>query len=179
MALSIKDPETDALVRKLARLRRTSFTGAIRLAVSNELAKEERPEKDLGKDDGGGREIQRAGRVFPTHDCGRSRCLDVRREWAASLIVVDSRRLSRSTQTPNRRQSFVERLQSASRCMMAATTKVELLMVAIGRKRVDREEATRSNFSDKIGRDLDFDDLSPISRWKHSSASARAGTPPR
>ena len=49
MALSIKDPETDALVRKLARLRRTSFTGAIRLAVSNELAKEERPPKDVAK----------------------------------------------------------------------------------------------------------------------------------
>ena len=38
MALSIKDPETDALVRKLASRRRTSFTNAIRLAVSNELA---------------------------------------------------------------------------------------------------------------------------------------------
>ena len=37
MALSIKDEETDRLVRKLARLRKTSFTGAIRLAVSNEL----------------------------------------------------------------------------------------------------------------------------------------------
>ena len=49
MALSIKDPETDALVRKLARLRGTSFTGAIRLAVSNELAKEERPVKDVAR----------------------------------------------------------------------------------------------------------------------------------
>ncbi len=49
MALSIKDPETDALVRKLAKLRRTSFTGAIRLAVNNELAKDERPAKDPEK----------------------------------------------------------------------------------------------------------------------------------
>lgn len=37
MALSIKDEETDRLVRRLARAKRTSFTGAIRLAVSNEL----------------------------------------------------------------------------------------------------------------------------------------------
>ncbi|MCY7272070.1 MAG: type II toxin-antitoxin system VapB family antitoxin [Sphingomonas bacterium] len=49
MALSIKDPETDALVRKLARRRRTSFTGAIRLAVRNELAKDEKPKKDIVK----------------------------------------------------------------------------------------------------------------------------------
>ncbi len=39
MALSIKDEETDRLVRRLARARKTSFTGAIRLAVSNELAR--------------------------------------------------------------------------------------------------------------------------------------------
>lgn len=39
MALSIKDPETDALVRKLARVRKTSYTAAIRLAVANELAR--------------------------------------------------------------------------------------------------------------------------------------------
>lgn len=39
MALSIKDPETDRLVRRLARQRRTSFTQAIKLAVKNELGK--------------------------------------------------------------------------------------------------------------------------------------------
>ena len=39
MALSIKDPKTDALVRELARARGTSFTGAIHLAVVNELAR--------------------------------------------------------------------------------------------------------------------------------------------
>ncbi len=49
MALSVKDPETDAMVRKLARRRRTSFTGAIRLAVANELAKDDKPVKDIEK----------------------------------------------------------------------------------------------------------------------------------
>lgn len=41
MALSIKDEETDALVRELARRRNLSFTGAVRLAVNNELARGE------------------------------------------------------------------------------------------------------------------------------------------
>lgn len=45
MALSIKDPETDALVRKLAKARGTSFTGAVRLAVENELAREAAPRR--------------------------------------------------------------------------------------------------------------------------------------
>ena len=58
MALSIKDPETDALVRKLAKLRRTSFTGAIRLAVNNELARDERPVKDAAKLQAATAEIQ-------------------------------------------------------------------------------------------------------------------------
>ncbi|WP_197277141.1 type II toxin-antitoxin system VapB family antitoxin [Sphingomonas profundi] len=40
MALSIKDEELDRKVRRLAALRKTSFTGAIRLAVDNELARE-------------------------------------------------------------------------------------------------------------------------------------------
>ena len=44
MALSIKDPETDRLVRKLARERRTSYTQAIKLAVKNELGKDGDPE---------------------------------------------------------------------------------------------------------------------------------------
>jgi antitoxin VapB len=47
MALSIKDPQTDALVRKLARARGTSYTGAIRLAVENELAREARPKRSF------------------------------------------------------------------------------------------------------------------------------------
>lgn len=68
MALSIKDPETDALVRKLARMRRTSFTGAIRLAVSNELAKEERPVKDVEKIRASVAEIQRLFASLPVLD---------------------------------------------------------------------------------------------------------------
>lgn len=45
MALSIKDPETDALVRKLANARGTSFTGAVKLAVSNELGRDPKPQR--------------------------------------------------------------------------------------------------------------------------------------
>jgi antitoxin VapB len=40
MALSIKDDETDALVRQLAKARNLSFTAAIHLAVSNELQRQ-------------------------------------------------------------------------------------------------------------------------------------------
>jgi antitoxin VapB len=47
MALSIKDPETDRLVRKLASARGVSYTSAIRLAVANELAREPRPERSV------------------------------------------------------------------------------------------------------------------------------------
>lgn len=47
MALSIKDPETDALVRELARVRGTSYTRAIRLAVENELAREPKPKRSF------------------------------------------------------------------------------------------------------------------------------------
>jgi antitoxin VapB len=41
MALSIKDEETDRLVRKLAKLRQLSYTQTIRLAVANELERSE------------------------------------------------------------------------------------------------------------------------------------------
>ncbi|MCY7272065.1 MAG: type II toxin-antitoxin system VapB family antitoxin [Sphingomonas bacterium] len=68
MALSIKDPETDALVRKLARRRRTSFTGAIRLAVSNELAKDEKPKKDIVKIRAAVAEIQTRWAAAPDLD---------------------------------------------------------------------------------------------------------------
>lgn len=40
MALSIKDAETDRLVRRYAALRRTSFTDAIRLAVGDAIRRE-------------------------------------------------------------------------------------------------------------------------------------------
>lgn len=41
MALSIKDEETDRLVRKLAQLKQLSYTQTIRLAVTNELKRSE------------------------------------------------------------------------------------------------------------------------------------------
>jgi len=41
MALSIKDSETEKLVRTLAERRGTGVTGAIRLAVANELARDD------------------------------------------------------------------------------------------------------------------------------------------
>ena len=40
MALSIKDPETERLVRELASLRNTGVTSAVRVAVANELERE-------------------------------------------------------------------------------------------------------------------------------------------
>ena len=40
MALSIKDPELDRSVRRLARERNTTLTGAIKLAVDNELKRD-------------------------------------------------------------------------------------------------------------------------------------------
>lgn len=44
MALSIKDEETDRLVRKLAQIKRLSYTHTIRLAVANELKRAEAPD---------------------------------------------------------------------------------------------------------------------------------------
>ncbi len=43
MALSIKDAETDGMVRRLATARRLSYTAAIKLAVGNELEREQLP----------------------------------------------------------------------------------------------------------------------------------------
>ena len=42
MTLNIRDPETDALVRKLAQSRQIGLTDAIREAVSETLAADER-----------------------------------------------------------------------------------------------------------------------------------------
>ena len=42
MAFQIKDPTTDAAVRKLAARRKVSLTAAVRQAVENELARSER-----------------------------------------------------------------------------------------------------------------------------------------
>ncbi len=41
MGLSIKDADTERLVRELAHRRGTGVTGAVRLAVSNELARDD------------------------------------------------------------------------------------------------------------------------------------------
>ena len=41
MAIHVRDPETDALVRELARRRRLGITDAIREAVRNELSRED------------------------------------------------------------------------------------------------------------------------------------------
>jgi hypothetical protein len=49
MALSIKNDEAELLVRKLARSRNLSLTGAIRLAVGNELAKDPPPTRDSAR----------------------------------------------------------------------------------------------------------------------------------
>jgi antitoxin VapB len=40
MGIYVKDPVTDKAVRKLAKLRKTTLTDAIRTAVQNELAAE-------------------------------------------------------------------------------------------------------------------------------------------
>jgi antitoxin VapB len=66
MALSIKDEETDALVRKLAERRKLSMTQAIKLAVSNELKLIERTDKaDVDARIKAVREIQRRTRALP------------------------------------------------------------------------------------------------------------------
>ena len=68
MALNIKDAETDRLVRKLARIKKTSFTGAIRLAVSNEIARS--GETDFRK------AVAEAQAWFQAHDIGDRRSED-------------------------------------------------------------------------------------------------------
>jgi hypothetical protein len=66
MALSIKDDETDALVRKLAQQRKLSYTGAIRLAVSNELARGDSAlEADRERTRAVVRELQEKWRALP------------------------------------------------------------------------------------------------------------------
>ncbi len=41
MAFHIKNPETDALARRVAALKKTGLTEAVHLALSNELAREQ------------------------------------------------------------------------------------------------------------------------------------------
>ena len=57
MALSIKDPEAEALIRRLAEVRKMTLTGAIRLAVNNELARDDAARQA---------EIERKRKAIPT-----------------------------------------------------------------------------------------------------------------
>lgn len=46
MGLSIKNDETEAKIRQLAKARKMSLTAVVTLAIDNELAKEPKPKKD-------------------------------------------------------------------------------------------------------------------------------------
>ena len=65
MGLSIKNDETERLVRELARRKGVGVTTAIRLAVSNELAQTPPPKKDPEKILAGIRAIQERVRQLP------------------------------------------------------------------------------------------------------------------
>jgi antitoxin VapB len=58
MGLSIKNDETERRIRELARRRGLGVTSAIRLAVDNELAKDDPPKRDPEKIMAAVREIQ-------------------------------------------------------------------------------------------------------------------------
>lgn len=68
MALSIKDEETDRLVRKLAQQAGVSFTAAIRLAVRNELDKRRSPARNPARIREAVRELQDEVRKLPILD---------------------------------------------------------------------------------------------------------------
>ena len=74
MALSIKDPETDRLVRRYASKHATSFTGAIKLAVTNALRHEGEVVEDPEREERNRRfreavrEAQRAFAALPVLD---------------------------------------------------------------------------------------------------------------
>lgn len=68
MGLSIKNEETERLVRELARRRGIGVTTAIRLAVSNELAKTSITRKNPQQMLAAVREIQESWREFPPID---------------------------------------------------------------------------------------------------------------
>ena len=61
MPFHIRDPETDALVRELAHGRKLGLTEAVKLAVSNELRREEATKPMLERI----REIQRDIAALP------------------------------------------------------------------------------------------------------------------
>jgi|JI8StandDraft_2_1071088.scaffolds.fasta_scaffold140608_2 antitoxin VapB len=68
MALSIKDEETDRLVRKLARQAGLSYTAAIRVAVQNELTKRRAPTRNPGRIREAVRALQEEIRNLPLID---------------------------------------------------------------------------------------------------------------
>lgn len=68
MALSIKDEETDRLVRKLARQAGLSYTAAIRLAVRNELDKRSPPARNPDRIRQAVRALQEEIRNLPVLD---------------------------------------------------------------------------------------------------------------
>jgi antitoxin VapB len=68
MALSIKDEETDRLVRKLARQAGLSYTAAIRVAVKNELTKRRPPKRNPGRIREAVRALQEEIRNLPLID---------------------------------------------------------------------------------------------------------------
>ena len=47
MTIYVKDPKTDKAIRRLAKLRGTTLTEAIRIAVEKELAKEPKPKINI------------------------------------------------------------------------------------------------------------------------------------
>ena len=47
MTIYVKDPKTDKAIRRLAKLRGTTLTEAIRMAVEKELAKERKPKVNI------------------------------------------------------------------------------------------------------------------------------------
>ncbi len=59
MALSIKDQETDELVRKLADIAKVGYTAAIRMAVANEIARRQAPARNPARIREAARAIQR------------------------------------------------------------------------------------------------------------------------
>lgn len=68
MALSIKDEETDRLVRSLARQAGLSYTAAIRMAVLNELDNRRPPARNPGRIREAVRALQEEIRNLPVLD---------------------------------------------------------------------------------------------------------------
>lgn len=68
MGLSIKNDETEAKIRRLAKARKMSMTAVVTLAIDNELAKEPKPKKDPEKVMAAVREIQARVAKLPVID---------------------------------------------------------------------------------------------------------------